>query len=466
MLEYSDIQGLVLSGHSHLPHARFLFLQIQDRSLCQVWLGTILPEVGTAARRPKGSEKPGSAMHVAFTAPGLVGLGLSAGTMESFPREFVQGMGHGERTKVLGDSGNSAPELWQVGGSKNPEVHILLMLYASSEENLAAISARVWDHAASSGLKEVFRQESFRQSENEPFGFRDGISQPAIEGAQGGVLPGQTVLKAGEFLIGYVNEYGEPPPMPTVGAAQDAANLLPSHELQPGQKAFGRNGSYLVWRKMAQDVTGFWSYMDQQTKNKDGTSNREKQVWLAAKFVGRWPSGAPLTLSPDKDDAELGADKKRNNQFDFTTNDAAGFACPIGAHIRRGNPRDMLSPNPQKSTQVSNRHRLVRRGRPYLEIQGDQAAEHGLLFIAVNANLQTQFEFVQQTWLNSPKFGGLCDSQDPLVSDNDGTGIMVIQSQPVRQRLHGLPRFVQVKGGGYFFLPGIKAIQFLAQRKE
>lgn len=463
MLEFSDIQGIVLSGHAHLPHACFLFLQVQNPARAKAWLRGVIPQISTAARRAKGEPKPKSATHLAFSATGLSSLGLEAAAMGTFPREFTQGMGHGERTRVLGDTNNSAPEKWEVGGPNTPDIHVLLAVYATSEAELKSAVAESWSgETEAAGLKEIFRQESFKRGVNEPFGFRDGISQPAIEGAAGEVLPGQSIIKAGEFLLGYVNEYGEEPPMPSVATAQDSRNLLPAASSQPGRKELGRNATYFIWRKLSQDVDGFWKFMGDQTKNADGSANKEKQIYLGSKMVGRWPSGAPLVLSPKQDDPALGADPRRNNKFDFMTTDAAGTGCPIGSHMRRANPRDMLPPNPQKSQEVSNRHRLLRRGRPFEEMQNGQKIGQGILFMAINADIQRQFEFIQQTWLNSPKFGGLCDNKDPIVSDNDGTGVMVLQDQPVRQRIQGMSRFVETKGGGYFFMPGIKALQFLA----
>ena len=175
-----------------------------------------------------------------------------------------------------------------------------------------------------------------------------------------------------------------------------------------------------------------------------------------------------MTLAPTRDNTALGADDKRNNAFDFSASDAEGFACPIGSHIRRANPRDVLHPNgAARSVQVSNRHRIIRRGRPYPDnsperITGRSDEEVGLIFIAINADLQRQFEFVQQTWLNNPAFNGLFDDTDPLVTHQDGPGSMTIQRPPVRLALPAVPTFVTVRGGAYFFLPGLRAIRFLA----
>jgi Dyp-type peroxidase family len=480
-LDYADIQGIILNGYGHQKHLLLLFLHVDDSVRAKGWLKATLPHVRSAQRRARNEPKPHTSANIALSWPGLQAFGVQSEAQLTFPREYWQGMGHGERTRVLGDTGDCDPKYWEFGGTTTPELHLLLMLYADSKDTLDEVTEQLWTStAATSGLSEVYRQYSHKPNINEPFGFRDGVSQPAIAGVEGVVLPGQDVLKTGEFILGYENEYGQKPPMPTIAAAQDPANLLPADEIQKGRKAFGNNGSYMVVRKLEQDVTGFWDYMDRKTRRPDGTSDEYAKVFLAAKIVGRWPSGAPLTLAPEKDDPELGADLQRNNVFTFLVTDGEGHSCPIGAHMRRANPRDTMPPNPQKSLQVASHHRILRRGRPYKETK-DGVEKEGLVFIVMNADLQRQFEFIQQSWVNSPKFNGLYDNRDPLVSnfdsntsnaegdtDNSATDaapqgtIMSIQGNPVRRRLTDVPRFVQIKGGGYFFLPGIKTLHYLA----
>src|SRR6185369_9422605 len=354
----------------------------------------------------------------------------------------------------------------------------LLACYSTSEAVMDSLAREDWYPASpGSGLRIVYEQDSFRHSDNEPFGFRDGIAQPAIEGGPVPPLSGQAVLKPGEFLLGYTNGYDNVSTVPTVPATQDAANLLPPADGAPALKGFARNGSFLVYRKLAQDVEGFWQFCEDRTRNPDGTPNPQDKEKLAAKIVGRWRSGAPLNLAPDHDDPALGKDIQRNDNFLFAKTDGNGFACPIGSHMRRTNPRDALEPNsPERALVISNRHRIVRRGRPYADplptppaplaqtgagasavpeevrvAHHKQPMEQGLIFLAINSDIQRQFEFIQQTWINSPKFNGLYDNPDPLLANSDGTGTMVLQSCPVRQRIHGMPRFVQMRGGGYFF---------------
>ena len=447
--EHADIQGVVLNGYGHLKCTRFLFLQIGDAAGARRWLADLLPQITTAARRPKDAPKPETALNIAFTYAGLQRLELPPDALAQFPRELQEGMAAGERSRVLGDTGDSDPQHWDLGGPGTPEFHALLMLYGRDDDVILAGTPALEAQCAANGLTEVFRQDTGRISNKEPFGFHDGIAQPFLAGSPGAPIPGEIPINAGEFLLGYRNGYDTMPPSPTV----------------PGGRDFGRNGTYLIFRKLAQDVGGFWRFLEDQTRQADGSPDEAGKVRLAAKIVGRWPDGAPLVLAPDSDNPALDA-TDISNDFRYMPTDPDGLACPIGAHIRRSNPRDSLLPTPARSLVIANRHRLIRRGRHYEDHRADavegNGVEHGLCFLALNADIQRQFEFIQQTWINSPKFRGLYDNKDPLVGDNDGTGHMSIPGLPVRRRINNLPRFVRVRGGGYFFLPGLSALRFLA----
>jgi Dyp-type peroxidase family len=227
-----------------------------------------------------------------------------------------------------------------------------------------------------------------------------------------------------------------------------------------GWRDLGRNGSYLVFRQLSQDVARFWNFVDTVARA-NGAGDPDARVRLAAKMVGRWPSGAPLVKSPDRDDPSL----KRDNNFSYAASDPHGFACPIGAHIRRCNPRDSLGDDPDMARAAANRHRLLRRGRLYgdriADPLVDDGQERGLHFICLNADIERQFEFVQQTWINNPMFGGVNGEVDPLMGTQDGRGTYTIPEDPLRTRIHGVPRFVHVKGGAYFFLPGMAALRYV-----
>ena len=275
-------------------------------------------------------------------------------------------------------------------------------------------------------------------TETEAFGFRDGISHPAIEGSGiPGSNPQEQPLKAGEFLLGYENERHEVSSMPR-------------------PEVLGKNGTYVVFRKLHQRVAAFRQYL------KENSSTPEEEELLGAKMMGRWQSGAPLALCPMHDDPELGADPKRNNDFLFKEDDPQGLKTPPGSHIRRMNPRD------SDISGFMRFHRMIRRGTSYGPVLApgvieDDGAERGLAFVFIGASLERQFEFVQQEWINKGQFfHGPPDVKDPIAGANDGSGLFTIPQQPIRRRLQGLPAFVVTRGGEYFFAPGLRALRWLA----
>jgi len=362
-------------------------------------------------------------------------------------------------------------------------VDVLLLLFTEDEAGLEAEIAeqrRAW---SAGGLAEVAMLGAGRQPDSkEHFGFVDGAGQPTIEGTdlearQLARTGHATPLKPGEFLLSYEDTYGKPSPSPAVRAADDPRNAFPDApgESGAGRRDLGRNGSYLVFRQLAQDVAGFWQFLEAAARRVDGTSSMEAQISLGAKIVGRWPSGAPLVNEPDRDPHAGVPMPTVDNDFEYAEHDLHGFRCPVGAHIRRANPRDALGPDPATALASARRHRIMRRGRSYgdrlKDVRQDDGAERGLHFICLNSDLERQFEFVQQTWINNPVFAGLLDETDPLVGrrtaqsggDDDTPGnTMTIQAEPIRTRVYGLRDFVTVKGGAYFFLPGLRALRYLA----
>jgi Dyp-type peroxidase family len=456
-LELDDIQGLVVRGYGGLRAATFVLLRVDNPAAVRAWLGVLADVVATAERGDRSE-----AVHLALTYSGLLGLGLPENSLAGFPDEFTGGMTTDHRRRILGDVGENAPERWRWGGPANP-VDAVLLLYAEDQARLGALTERHAGPAAlrAAGLAEVQRLDTSPLEGTEPFGFRDGISQPMI--AELGPLdrPGPPLhtVRAGEFVLGYQNQYGQVAESPTVAAADDPGRVLLKAS-DPERADLGRNGSYLVLRQLGQDVDGFWRFVEQASRG-DGPADPDAGTRLAAKMVGRWPNGAPLTRAPDHPVDDLGD----ANDFGYADGDAAGLGCPVGAHIRRANPRDALDPEsgPEQSVRSVNRHRLLRRGRAY----GDPSdpGERGIHFICLNANIARQFEFVQHTWLNNPKFAGLYDDTDPLVATHQGDNgrTFTVQAHPFRQRVTGLPTFVTVRGGAYFFLPGMRALRFLAR---
>jgi Dyp-type peroxidase family len=431
-LDLHDIQGLVARGYGSLEAACYLLFTIVDQAAARTQVGRWAELVANAMSGP-----PDAAMHIAFTASGLAALGVPEREVSAFSAEFLGGMAAPHRSRQLGDVDEADPARWQWGGPANPRVDGVILLYARDEQELARCERALTGGLAEDGLQLVARLGTERLVDREPFGFRDGISQPFIAefahpGAGAGGA-GTEAIPLGEFVLGHPNGYGQ---------LTDGPDLA-------------RNGSYLVFRQLEQDVAGFWRYVEDATRCSDGSVDDTRREHLAAKMVGRWRSGAPLVLAPDGDEPAHSAD----NAFGYHRTDPLGLACPLGAHIRRANPRDSLDPDPgsEQSLKVNDRHRLLRRGRSY------GPAPQGLHFICLVGNISRQFEFVQHTWLDNPNFRGRYDDTDPLVGSRHPYGDQFTEpADPVRRRYTGLPRFVVPRGGAYFFLPSISALRELA----
>lgn len=465
-LERDDIQGLVAWGYGHLPSASWHLLRITDRRKAARWLRRTVPLVTTA----DGDSPRDVAVNLALAPSGLERFRLDESAFEGFSPEFRGGMTTAHRQRVLGDEGDTRdPEGWAWGGPNTDAVDLVVLLYAATDAGLAVLQSQVLGDLAASGLDDVKTLETRWLGDREHFGFHDGIAQPAIAGIREG-RPEDTIA-AGEFVLGYENEYGRRTDRPLLESSLDPDGLLPPAPEVSGRADFGRNGTYLVVRQLGQDVPGFWQFADAASRYNGGRSAGspgEAREALAARIVGRWPSGAPLTLAPNADDPRLA----RENDFGYHHADAAGLRCPVGAHVRRANPRDSLEPKPgtSDSIAVNKRHRLLRRSRTYgAPLTPEEALTtgtnegkdpRGLFFACLCGNLARQFEFVQHTWINNPKFAGLYDDPDPLLGPAEGT--LTIQARPVRKRVTSLPEFVSVHGGGYYFLPGVRALRYLA----
>lgn len=461
-LDLDDIQGLVARGYGNLKAAAFLLLAIDDAATARGWVGAASRTITNGEARPDGH-----AINLGFTSSGLERLGLAPHMLRMFSNEFVSGMTTPHRTRILGDLAENAPSRWEWGGPSNPTIDAALLLYARDDASLATLEDEQIRLLEEGGVRLLRRLGTVNLDGFEPFGFRDGISQPFVEGLSKTGPPENTV-RAGEFLLGYPNEYGLYTDRPLLEPSDDPEGTLPRDAAGSGSPDLGRNGSYLVFRQLRQDVSAFWRFVDTATRLPDGDSDPDARLRLAAKMVGRWPSGAPLTLAPDTDDPALGD----ANDFAYQDEDRRGIRCPVGSHIRRSNPRDSLDPHPgtSRSFEVNRRHRILRRGREYgpplsidQALAGDDAADRGLHFICLNANIQRQFEFVNHTWLNNPKFDQLYDDADPLVAPSaPHGGTFTIPTDGVRERVTNVPRFVSVKGGAYFFLPGLAALRYVA----
>jgi deferrochelatase/peroxidase EfeB len=487
--EADDIQALLWSGFNALPAATFLLLRIQDRTAARAWLReapvTTIGHLNT---------HQATALQIALSANGLTRLGVAETVVGGFAPEFLSGMATDEaRSRRLGDVGANAPANWRWGGQGEPDVLLLLYAEAAKLEASAAEIAAAVEH---NGFEIIGKLATSDMGGKEPFGFVDGVSQPQIDWS-GKRKPGTNadldygnLMVRGEFLLGYQNEYGQYTDRPLLPDAASAA--LPHAEDQPGLRDLGRNGSYLVLRELHQDVRGFWRFMAAR-------ANAGRAEALAEHMIGRQLSGdplLPLQTAPIRGVGRDAADTARN-QFTYDA-DPEGVRCPLGAHVRRANPRtaDMPGgqqgliarlirtlgigrPDLQADLMASSRfHRILRRGRefgtwvpPDTAMQPDcPDPKSGLQFLCLNANISRQFEFVQNAWLSSTKFNGMAGESDPVTgnrlplrSGRATDGFSLPQPNGAARRLKTVPAFVTVHGGGYFFLPGVRALRFLAQ---
>ncbi|HEY2356055.1 MAG TPA: hypothetical protein VGH86_01290 [Phenylobacterium sp.] len=478
-IETDQIQGVALSGYRKLVESVALAVTFPSdlgASACRAWLA------GVTARIHFGdAQQDKTAMAVAVSASGLKGLGL--GTTHplaaGFSLPFVMGMADKARANVLGDVGENDPEKWEWGGPDNP-VDAVLLLYAVDAATLEArldcetaecvrmgmhapyqIRLRRWPRPTDPRTKKLIPLK-------EPFGFVDGVSQPSIRGLASSVgAMANDRLEPGEFILGYPDGRNQFPPTPQVLATHDPHNLLPDLPADfppPPTEApvrdLGRNGSYLVIRQLKQEVARFKSHV-----GSEAAKLGKHPDWVAAKMVGRWPNGAPLVQFPHAEPPNYDPIKKDEN-FLFGRDDPQGLACPFGAHIRRANPRDQFNPDNKTQMSITNRHRILRRGRSYVDDKSNAETEaQGLLFMCLNADLDRQFEFLQQTWIGSTSFGPLCGEADPLMGTNRADGTYTIPTPDGPRQLTGLPSFVSVIGGGYFFLPGRQALNYLSARR-
>ena len=434
MLELDDIQHILLTRTPALT-GRYVFLSFADAESGRAWLAAILPIVQSAATVGTGDEDK-RWVTVAFTCNGLKALGVDETALASFPEAFRQGMA--ARAEVLGDTGASSPEHW-VDGTASPDLHAIAILFARNDDERGRCER---EHEALLDRLPGVRVISSLQLEATPpfdhahdhFGYRDRLSQPVIEGTEDIPYNGcGGPLKAGEFILGYPDESGQPYPMP-----------------QP--EILSRNGTYLAYRRLEEHVARFRAFLAEH-----GETPEEREL-IAAKLMGRWRSGAPLTLAPEKDDPALGADLHRCNDFNYRQEDPHGYKVPLGAHMRRMNPRD-TAPN-------MNRRRMIRRGATYgkqlPEGQPDDGQERGIAAFVICASLVRQFEFAQNVWINDRNFHELGNERDPIIGNQDGTLEYKIPKRPLRKKITDLPAFTTVRGGAYFFLPGIRALRFLA----
>ena len=411
----NQIQTLVFGGMTRLKFGSLLVLRFGNGDPRQALAG-LSSLIGYGL---DGKEKE-ELIQVGLTPCGLNALQVP---VEEFPFAFRTQLGSEYHKRLLGDEGNSAPEYWLWNGD---DCHLLVFCYANDQPRLKRIEGLV---TALLVLKNRISMVLLDE-DKEHFGFRDGISNPKISPEW------NDKERLGEFVLGY----------------PDIADEVPTIRLSDGME-IGKDGTYLVVRQLAQNVSLFWKTLQSQEGD---------PVELGAKLIGRWPDGRLLTQDPS------------------FAKDLNGLQCPIGAHIRRANPRDSIVSQSLEPIDTS-RHQLLRRGRPYglpgpaefypagifVTAGGQRSSmedERGLIFACLGADIARQFEHVQQSWLNNSKHNGLQDEVCPITSatrTNADKRVFTIPSVPVRRRIHDWPEVVTVIGSAYCFMPGKDAFNYL-----
>jgi Dyp-type peroxidase family len=498
-LDLLDIQGNVIRayGRYNFPVARYVLLRVDDGDRGRRFVGMVTKRVTTSVDWGDQSgqvPKPRVAVNIAFTYPGLEALELPRASLMGFPAEFAMGMR--KRKDILGDDGASAPEHWDPVWRGEP-AHILITLNAQSPKDLAdgyawlegqvtecegGVTIMHGHRGTRNGVgvedlpwqdAKVVVDDQGNPTPKEHFGYTDGISDPVFEG-----MPGKTsqsvigrgkqtnrtdggweALATGEFLLGHIDEAHEYPeaPMPI---------------------SLSKNGSFMVYRKLHENVGSFNALLDKESKTYPG--GREL---LAAKFVGRWrDNGAPLTDAPDANSkaawdvrfAGASASEKDAMLSGYTfDNDPAGAKCPFSAHVRRINPRASLETNAgafDTPGALANRRRILRRGLPYGDVKDPTSddGDHGIVIMMVNANIERQFEFVQQQWVNyGNDFRAGNDKEIILGNHNrEHPTKAVLPVDPDSDQcpyfVRNIPRLVETRGGDYFFIPSMTALRMIA----
>lgn len=432
-INLQEIQAVILRNRPAPYFGSNMMLHIEQAAAGKELVKKLLPWITSAAEWHQAIDAMAT---IAFTYEGLKALNLPKESLDSFPESFQEGMA--ARSRKLHDVGENDPKHWQKPFGTG-EIHIAVNIIADTQEKwMAKLEIAREELQKIKGVTLLARSD-FRGTEEAKnvFGYRDGISNPEIEGSGADDVPGYgKPIKAGEFLLGYPGEAG------TI-----------AHFPQP--EVLGKNGTYLVFRKYHSKVYEFNKFLKKNAKTE------EEQEYLAAKMFGRWRSGAPLTLAPQKDNTELGADYGENNNFSYK-DDQNGKIVPLSCHMRRMNPRDTK----QSVLSDLNLHRIIRKGvsyggEPEKGTTEDDGKERGLYFIGISAKAMATMEFLQSEWTNTGNFINHGDEKDPIIGLNQGDGVFTVPGEQIR-RYTAVETFNIMRGGEYCFIPSISALKWIS----
>ena len=479
-LDLADIQGFILRGY-RMPMVRHFLLSVGVPAEARKLLGRLVsgdesdaPQITTAedwhvgfapgprdnpAKAPR--RKPDYCLNVGITWPGFMALEIKDRvptlSFKSF-NAFIAGAA--DRANLVGDTGPSAPQKW-VGDFGKGLDHVLVTLHALSPEAMQSYTERLSaSFAEGNAFKEIWRQDGMALTEmvdgkpvftaKVPFGYTDGISMTTIRGGpEKYSVDHQQACEPWLFVL------------------QDEAE----NYIVPEPKELGLNGSFAVFKMIETDVVGFENFLQ---------SNKDKidPELLAAKMCGRWRNGVPLALSPETDSPPVGLTPEQMNNYEYVNADGSGdpkgLRCPVGAHMRRINPRGQPVTGQGQPGGSNNTHRIIRRGLPYGSTYDPKlpydGIKRGLLGYFINSNIENQYEFVLRHWVNDSEFAGAVrlnpKSKDPMIgTQNPEESIFVIpqanDAPPIK--ITGLLTFVTTKAAAYCFLPSVTAIKFISK---
>ena len=460
-LDLDDIQGVILRGYRRMGRARHLLLRIDEPAAFKRLLGDLATEdrasgpfVTVASdwlHKPPAGEDPTHCVNIGLTFDGLRALGVADESLASFPADFREGAV--ARAGKVGDTGANDPRHWieALRPEHHQDVHVVLSLYALTDEDLAELAEDLRARAGAGGAASVLHEhgakvlyEDAGRAGTVHFGYRDGLSQPTIAG-----VPAPASAHEREPLRD---------PLPEVPAGDFVLGHESSREGYypvPGAGALGRNGSFAAFRILEQDVRSF----DDFIRGSDG----DPDELLAARICGRWRNGVPLVMSPDSPDGAIA--ESELNGFDFGEEhpDPRGERCPLGSHIRRANPRRQ----PGTPGDDAAKRRIVRRGLPYGKVfdpaSPDDGEERGLIGMFICVSLRDQYESMMRLWINDGAVApGLGRTRDPLCGNVEPADAPFVAPGDPKVEVTGLPRFVTTRGGAYLFLPSMTALRRLA----
>jgi len=506
LLETREIQTLLFGGLKHHPYAALLALAAPaDAAAARAWLAALKPLVGF------GDQPDPKQVGMLALAPGaLAKVGLPPSGLASFPFAFRDGMASEVRSKILADTGDDKPAQWLWGSGENTADAVLVLygktralLNAAETKAMAAKGVRLVHRVALRTLDSEAQASGrgLKNQEKEAFGFADGVSQPLIKGMRRWRASRDHIheVEPGEFILGYPDNRGFLPISPTLPSEADPANHLTTIAPPPEggyapdlgashanlDRDLGRNGAFLVVRQLAQDVEAFKAATEEFAVAAKGHAGVPRDIaanasrlrqWIAAKMIGRWEDGTSLVRYPHRPGTGWKGEHDHiepDNDFLLGAEDPVGQRCPYGAHIRRANPRESFEPGSMEQLAIVNRHRILRAGRRYdgyVPKRGAKKEDGGLMFMCFNADLERQFEFVQQTWMMAPQFHGLENEVDAVLGrgrqrEEDGDRVMARLTIPTPAgplHIRGLPDVVRMRGGGYFFVPSKSALDYLS----